>query len=783
MWEAVLAGSGHPVTHAFLRRPMLPGSRGFEKVTAAIAVRLALHGQAAPQTLFVLVPSASAATDRYITAGLLIGNLAHAGQVVGLPPEERRSILKGDLLFVTPSVTASKAELDGLTLIGGRSIGDFWNVQALSRYAPQRGGGPRAFVANPGWVVATFPAKGFAAAVVDASHPRALSRLNEILTGPIAKCPIRIIVAPPLQRNLLQAYGFPETAKVWFWDPQSQREADAMTSAPVAAQLKPSVRTVWVCDEDEEGAEVLSGVHDRLVDALGKAGGKPLPGLLLAWGIYHRLRQLTVPLVQLEQASASAWGGSLKRRIEALSGIEGHGNPVWETTWPALRAGVEEAYRVFSLRSEPAKFWVLASRVEEWLRNPKHEVYRIAVSTHHEAGLLTSLLEEIVDRFREARATGLIEVTSINEEEKLIAVQHVAHTLLPGARSARTRYLDVYPHAEVEQLAYPFEVDLERATQQRLYQFAEQLQDDHSRVRLLESLGLRSSVAALPSAESVSSAPSLRCLLGSGREIRLVTQSRVVPAIDVEELAGIGAVGLPGQGRYGIDHLLSGADLTGPVAVVHYTDGVSMRYPANHRVDVFFGETDSIQRESVRDLRPGWRVISFVDGPYEGLFRRLAEAVHEHLGQRERIALELWRQAKTRALQNFKGDRRALYADLARRGLSSDYGTVTTWFREGQDEILAPQQLEDFVLLARASGTYPDEDLMIDTFRCIQQHRGRHRAEGRILRGLLRAIVSGNGYDEALESARKIDANVGDVLAAVELLEVEAVDLSETSGP
>jgi len=36
-------------------------------------------------------------------------------------------------------------------------------------------------------------------------------------------------------------------------------------------------------------------------------------------------------------------------------------------------------------------------------------------------------------------------------------------------------------------------------------------------------------------------------------------------------------------------------------------------------------------------------------------------------------------------------------------------------------------------------------------------------------------VVSGDGYDEALNSARKLDAALGDVLHAVEVLEVATV--------
>jgi len=57
----------------------------------------------------------------------------------------------------------------------------------------------------------------------------------------------------------------------------------------------------------------------------------------------------------------------------------------------------------------------------------------------------------------------------------------------------------------------------------------------------------------------------------------------------------------------------------------------------------------------------------------------------------------------------------------------------------------------------------------------VQHERGRNRAMGRTLRKFLRAVVSGDGYEEALSGARSLDAAVADVFAAVEVLVVDSV--------
>lgn len=773
MWETAFSGSVQPITQALLRRAVLPvWGKGFEKVSAAIAVRFALLAHAKPQTLFLLVPEASDTTARYIAAGLLVGDFAHKNGATHLIPREVGTLISGDLLLVTQSVSPSKTALEELKLGSQYPLGDLWDVAPLTRYLSRRYTKPRVYLANPGWAVDNLPKLPFGAVVIDATHPRTLAQLKTVLAGSVSKSPVRIVVLPPVDKAFLRACGYPTSVSAWLWDPQAKQDSDAIVGNDSQGAPEPTTRTMWVCGEDEEGAAALGAVHQRLTDMLHKAGDRPIPGLMHAWGIYHRLRQLTVPLVQLEQANSQAWGGNLKRRVAALAMVEGHGNPIWETTWPGLKSEIERAYEVFLQREEPAKFWVLASRVEEWLRNPVKNSYRIVVSSQQEAGLLWRMLEDAVDGAKDARAEGLIEITTASEEAKLIASGQYAHTLLSGARSTKTRYLDVFPHDNIEELAYPFEARMEQTVLEGLYEFAADLEDDAGRGAFLEPLGLKANASAPPCRKSP--APRLDCSVGEGRGVRLITEAAASGGIDIDRLADPGDTESDEQYRYGFD-VGRAASNSDQIIEVDYVQGIRARYPDNHRVDVFFSATDQFQREQVNNLRPGWQVVSFVDDRYESLFNRVTEAVDHRLPQRDRMALALWREAKSAAVGRFNGDKGALFQELKSKGLLSDYAAALSWLREGDDDVLAPQQLEDFLVLANVSGCYPDESLMTRTFRCIQQHRVRHRQVGKALRALLRAILTGNGYEDALEGARKFDAAVGDVLSAVELLEVRSV--------
>lgn len=757
-----------------MRRRVLPGSRALERVSAAMAVRLALQPENARPTLFILVPSASDAIARQIAIGLLLGDLAHSSLalVAHLPANERCHLLRGDLLLVTPSVTTARLELERSRLIDGRAIGDLWSVQPFSRHTPGRTGKPRAFVANPGWVVGDRCRDGIGAAIIDASHPRTHTRLRELLGGPIGRCPTRIVVAPPLTVRTLAALGFPGQAKAWMWDPRAQLDVEELLSGkPTPATEPPPVRRQWLCDDDEVDRS-LSEVHERLSDALRHSGERAFPGLHQAWAIYHRLRLLSVPLAQLEERSAHAWSGSIKRRLDQLATVEGAGNPAWETKWPGIRSGVGAVYRLLLSRSEPPKFWVLASRLDECLRAARGDQhYRVVVSTEQEVELLGELLAEVLDGFRLARAEGRVEVTSARQEEWLVAAQQNARTLLAGVRSSRTRYLDVYPRCDVEAILYPFEAQIDAAVLAGLYEFSHQLQGAPLRGQALSALGFSDGGRAVESQPTP--APALYCQQGTGRIAPIALEPQVRVRIDLDELAGDASVEHPQRAEG--SHSPFEAQLDVGTALVQY-HGHSIRYPADHRVDVFFEETDQLRRERVCDLRKGWKVVVFVDGPYDDLFKRLGDAVDQQVSRQEQVALELWRQAKARMLLRFDGDRTALHADLARAGLTSDYATVAAWFRE-LDQVLAPQGQEDFLVVAKQSGAYPNESLMLETFAHIKRHRGRQRVEGRYLKGLLRAILIGREYEEALESIRAFDARVADVMAAVDLWVVQGVRL------
>ena len=208
MWETAFNESDQPVTQALLHKVILPTwGKGFEKVSAAIAVRLALIAHVSPRILLLLIPEASDTTARYVAAGLLVGDFAHrnGGDRIGI--RESNPLINGDLLLITQSVTQSKAAFEDLKLANQHPLGEMWEVAALTKYTKARCAKPRVYITNPGWIPEQLPKRPFGAVVIDATQPRTMTHLATMLKGPISKVPIRIVVLPPMEKSFLRDFS------------------------------------------------------------------------------------------------------------------------------------------------------------------------------------------------------------------------------------------------------------------------------------------------------------------------------------------------------------------------------------------------------------------------------------------------------------------------------------------------------------------------------------------------------------------------------------------------
>lgn len=769
MWDSALQSSTQLVTHALLRKSVLPSDAlAFEKVSGAIAVRAALRLLAGEQSLLFAVPEATASTARHIVASLLIGDHAHANAQGQVPQVEERHLLRGNIVLVTQAVSSAKTSLDALPIGRGQQLADLWEVATLSRYTVAKSTKPRVFLANPGWLEKTMSGRRFGAVVIDASHPSTFAQLPQLLRAASGCTKLRIAVSPPPAEDVLAACGYPSKVQVWLWD--SQAKADAETAVEVR-DPKPRAhgdRHLWVCDADTEAAQALAEVYQWLTAAARAAEGRGYPGLRQCWGLYNRLRQVAVPLTQLEQAAATTWAGNLRQRIAELDSVSGYGSVAWDTTWPQLVAALKAAYETLLRRNETAKFWGIAGNLRAFLPSSTPHL-RIVVGSEAEATLLAPALEVVVDGFSKALAYGRVEFVTGSKEAKLVAEGAVCPTVLLAPRTAGHRYLDVFPSARVDELLYPHEVAVEQSNQARLHRAWAPRAEDEARVRFLAPFGFKPLTSSSPC--PAARPPAVVVRDSSGHAVSMVTQAQVSGEIDIDALAGTSSADLF-DGHEPTVYQSAGGP--GAITEVWFTNGERRQFYGGQKLDVFFSETSNIQRHPARAVQPGWQVITFVDGQYDGLFQRLADVVNSCLPPAERVALELWRKAKVRLAARYD-NKSELYSRLVSKGLTSSYAALISWISDGDDAI-APQQFSEFKVLASEMETYANSKPMLDSaFKAVQHERGRNRKLGRNLRAFLRAAISGDGYEEALAGARTIHAGVADVFAAVEVLEVQSV--------
>jgi hypothetical protein len=767
-------------------------------LAARLPVRLAEHEK---RRLVFLLPNATQSLGRFLAVSLLLADFVHR-QGIGVAHQEQGELIRGDLLLVTQHIGDCVKLLRSVAIKYGSQelpLTKFWPIEVISQYTPPANGIPRVFIANPGWSSAIGERRAFGSVVLDVSHPRTADHLDKLLMQPsIAAAPVQIIIIPPCEKSRLDAFQDPSrhSCLAWAWDPAALDALQEVVGRGASVQKPPpSQRHLWVC-EDDEVDELLAELHDLLVGAMRAGGGRVPAPVLEVWAVYHRLRQLAVPLVQLEEERRKTYQTvTLKERLESIEESQptcsaGLGSYL-ESRWPKIVHTLKTAYELFLKRKEPSKFYTLASAVEEHLKagDSTTRPLRIVASSTHEASMLAALLGEIVTGWGEALQSGAITVSTAREEPRLVAEGLSQETALLGFRTSETRYLDVYPAVPVHVVCYPYEVQIDESIQHRVHSSIEEMQEDTSRATVLRSLHLpepRRLVGANGANRPFAPAPrtmrpDVNCRGVTSPQKSATRQfhgAESVEPLDIEKLAGLTWWDDIVAAGSSSDSSGAGGSGTGSkleLVEVVTTVGERLRYPATQLIDVFYPATEIKERVPAGELRSGMLMVMLVDDPYEDLFHRLLEAIREQRDVRASMALDLWQQAKQAALTRHGGIRRRLHEALSANGLGVEYEATVAWFCGGEDEIIAPQSREDFAILCRATGIYTDESLINATYACITTERNMRRRCGRILSRLLAQIAAGQNFDAALESAKVLGSPVEHVAAAVALREIEAV--------
>jgi hypothetical protein len=771
-----------------LKSPSLRKKEEFKRASIVIANRLAISARKKQHRFVMMVPPPSDSTCNVLCAGLLFADFVHKSAPKLVPEEEKGSLLGTELLLITHAVGSTIDNLREFSLgAGAGCIQDYWHIESFSRYYKPITSGARIFVANHGWIIDGLPKTDKNVAIIDATHPRTLTKVQQLLAI-LEDFRLVLLITPPLMKRELTELGWPERTSVWFWDPESKRQIKEILSNKCLSPSVPPKRSIWLSQDSEVDA-ALDELHDSLGRCTSIAGNKQVPGIREAWSLYHRLRQLSAPLPQVEDATFRTWGSiPFRKRIERLQNEWPETFEI-EVRWPAVIEGLRSIYNLLSSREEPVKFWVIAERAQKYMA--KRIPIRIVVPTEHEATILNVTYNLLIDGWIQAQQAENVEIVSVREEARRVSNGDHRLTILSGFRVGRQRYLDIYPEFETEVVAYPYEAEIELLQQDQLYSFAETIQNDIERSEFLKRLGLPIKAGA---ASNLSQRPEI---MVSGRSEATARKARVImpePWIEIDKLA---SESIPGS--WDEDVMEHPTDEVGSTrqrdqdVFVRFSDGRVINYAPWDMLDIYHSGTEDIRKHKAEEVQRGMKAIRMVDQSYDSLFDRLIEALNAKLGPYSGLTLELWNRAKAALFKRYDYKVLPMHRDLQAKGLSVDYPATLSWFRDERlspqaslgfsknvqesnlPEAMAPQQYPDFKVVAEHSGIYPNEKMIKDTFQVIREERGRRRNAGHVLHNLLRAIASGNGYDHALAEARKFDAGVGEVLAAVDVQEIAEV--------
>ncbi len=734
--------------------------------------------------LILLLPNATQSLGRFLTVSLLLADFVKRR-------EGSMSLLKGDLLFITQHIRNCVNLLRDVALhlrSERLSITEFWPIEVLSQFSTPPDSKPRVFVANPGWSSVLKERNPFGAVVVDVSHPRTSDHLEDLLKQPsIASSPIQILVIPPWEKDRISALSEKDRPSdlIWSWDPAAvEAVEELLATKPASSPPRLMQRFVWLSD-DSEVEDQLAELHSLLVGAM-KAGNGYVPGAVLgAWGTYNKLRQLSVPLVALEEERRDAYHTlTIRERIHELEEQppEGRGaiGTYLDARWPSILAALKALYDTLLRRKEPAKFYILASVVDQFIekRMPSDSL-RIVAPTRHEGNMLATLLGDIISTWPEALQSNAVSITTIKEEPRIIAEGTLRQTVLLGFRTSETRYLDVYPGVPVHVVAYPYEAEVDDKIQQRIHASIESYQENAPRIVVLKQLQFDAPVS--------SGNETLQNDLPKTKRPEITRRFEPQPRLQQRKFLGDDAVEPLNLMKLIGQNWFEEIDMSGETHApddkarrsLEYCEIVTTegryRFPTGRLVDIFRPATEQKERVAAGDLEPGMLMVVLVDDPYEDIFNRTLEAIRQNQDIATQMALDLWDHAKPAALTKYDGNRMRLHNALEGHGLSVDYGALLGWYRTGDDEIMAPDNREDFEILARATGLYSDPTRISATFNCIRHERAVRRTCGRQLSRLLSHLAAGKNYEAALKSADAIGTALEQVAAAVSLQEVESV--------
>jgi hypothetical protein len=698
------------------------------RASAALGIRASSEGR--KKRLWIGLPGASAGAARTIAIGVL------AADLVGRLEKSHSPSILGDIVLVTQQITTCRRMLDGLQIknradSSRRNLTDGHRIEPLIRRRDATTA-PTLYLANPGRFGNVGSDRPFGAIVIDATHPRTIARLSDVLAEPAVRgTPIQVVIAPAgLERVAPADYA------IWTWGPHDERRLRELLNPAESSRVSSGPRMHWLASDPPLEA-LLTKAHVALAGGTRDARGTMPDWLSIGWRLYHRMRLLAVDLSALDRACAlRPFGHTARGDLEMLRATREpvRASAFWELHWPALVETLESTYEHLIAVGETAKFYELARAINAHFTQ-SDEPLRVVVGTSDEADLLEQRLLGFVDGYAQRLRDGGVRILSQAEEARAAAEEGPQHAVLLGPHTASWRYLDVYPLRRISLVTYEYE----SAADERVVRGDCERTDSYRfgrRAATLRSLGLVG--------------PGVRLHLPREKAPPLVvervgaTQEVVerVTAIDVDAIAFDWSEAGPEVGAR-LTQSMSSPSMTVAWVEIMDTEGNCFVYPADHRVDLFVHEISKVRRVRAREVTPHSTLIVLVDQYQQSLFERLLEVLDRIRPPADSLRLRYWAFAKHALLREKGNDRKALFEAFS-GALSVRYEAMVGWFGgdgdngdlDEESDLIAPRNRSDFDKLAELT-TFLDDNDRSETWESIRAERSNRRSWGRKLKDIL----------------------------------------------
>lgn len=762
---------------------------GEERITFIFGMLSARQGvNIALQTPFIDVKNAA-----YIVSGMLIYDFST--KALGKSP-----LIRGDVVLITRQIGLGVQALLGINF-EKVNIGEIWDIQTSNLIQTVQGHGrPRLIVSPPRTENLTPHGIKVDTVVIDATHPLTLERLPEIIQNKTISAARQILIVVPLGYSSEQLETESMKWLKWFWDYNAINEArkylGSLSKSPEQnLMVSKWTREFLVCD-DTKTDDALFQVRKRLAQLSKIIGINPPFFLLQAWGIYHRLSSLCVPLGQYEEmAFQHHYARTLKQQIDQLTqnsenpiGLKGISTSAWASEWRPLLEALLNAYN-YLRGDEPPKFWPVAFRVEEKISSKFVTPLVIVCPTQMEGQLLLRRLTYLNPDLYDYLHPGGLNIFTPRSFASY-GIYDGKDVLLTGPFASRWRYLSptvrvittiVYPH-EVEPEQYIFDSQIRYLTlgasfSNRIKYFSRLGLCSEDEIQALSSQHLTTSVgtdSSYSNVEYIFEQIEGQALHKPYTERSQSVSDLITPswAWDSEDLSYVPPISrsanLPKL------NTVTAQDIQGPRVRFTLENNIELWAPYGQVFDVYRSVTDELEEQIAEQIERGDILVIIDDSGYSSLYDRIIEALETHPNYALlRVWLNLWISVKMKVLNDCDNSYTLLHQKLQSKGIFLTEQAVRSWY----SGIMAPRDDNTVGFLIDSSMNKSAIANKIKIRDSLGHIRGMRRATGRRIKDLIKRTAVSKAPERTFSS--EIDLAVEDVLAASITVRVSSVERFE----